>query len=306
MYLCYVDESGTPDLPGNTSHFILAGIAIPVEKWCECDAAVSRVKARFGLENAEIHVAWLVRAFREQEQVPGFAGLDYQQRRAAVFRQRTVEIHRLLKAQNHKLVKQTRKCFRQTEAYIHLTRAERRQVVQELAAVIASWGHARLFAECIDKAHFAGQVRDKTLDEQAFEQIVSRFEQYLQNIGRPSGGIRHGLLIHDNNETVARRHTELMKHFHASGTVWTGIQSLIETPLFVDSQLTGMIQMADLCGYALRRYLENSETDLFDLVFQRADRIGSTVVGVRHFTSLACACKICAAHRRNAVNAGPA
>ncbi len=29
MFLCYIDESGTSNIPGNTSHFILAGLAIP-------------------------------------------------------------------------------------------------------------------------------------------------------------------------------------------------------------------------------------------------------------------------------------
>jgi len=86
-------------------------------------------------------------------------------------------------------------------------------------------------------------------------------------------------LIHDNNETVAKKHTVLMKKFHASGTLWTNLKNIIETPLFVDSQLTGMVQIADLCAYALRRYLENNETELFDLVFQRADRKGVMVVG---------------------------
>lgn len=66
--------------------------------------------------------------------------------------------------------------------------------------------------------------------------------------------------------------------------------------MFVDSQLTNMVQLADLCAYALRRYLENGETELFDLVFQRADRVGETVVGVRHFTEDECLCKICASH----------
>jgi len=27
MILCYVDESGTPDIPGNTSHYILTGLS---------------------------------------------------------------------------------------------------------------------------------------------------------------------------------------------------------------------------------------------------------------------------------------
>lgn len=62
-----------------------------------------------------------------------------------------------------------------------------------------------------------------------------------------------------------------------------------------------MVQIADLCSYALRRYLENNETELFDLVYQRADRRGDPacpiVVGVRHFTKKDCACRICKTHR---------
>lgn len=71
----------------------------------------------------------------------------------------------------------------------------------------------------------------------------------------------------------------------------------METPLFVDSTLTSMIQMADVCSYALRRYLENGETVLFDEVFKRADRRGEKAVGVRHFTKATCTCKICQAHK---------
>ena len=106
-----------------------------------------------------------------------------------------------------------------------------------------------------------------------------------------------GLLVHDNNQTVARRHTELMRRFHREGTLWTRIDRLIETPLFVDSGLTRMVQVADLCAYALRRYLENHETALFARIFQRAHRIQNRVVGVRHFTNTSCACEICRAHR---------
>ncbi len=109
-----------------------------------------------------------------------------------------------------------------------------------------------------------------------------------------------GLLIHDNNETVAKKHTEVMKQFYKNGTLWTRIQRIIETPLFVDSQLTSMVQIADVCAYALRRYLENGEEELFDLVFQRADRKDGKVVGVRHFTKAGCSCKICSVHRRAA------
>ena len=87
-----------------------------------------------------------------------------------------------------------------------------------------------------------------------------------------------------------------MKEFLQSGTSWMTLDKVIETPMFVDSQIADSIQLADICAYALRRYLEYKEEELFDLVFQRADRKRGASVGVRHFTNLACVCKICASH----------
>ena len=82
------------------------------------------------------------------------------------------------------------------------------------------------------------------------------------------------------------------------GTLWTNIEHIIETPLFVDSELTSMVQIADLCAYCLRRYLENNESEIFKKVFKRADRRDRKVVGVRHFTDQSCSCKICISHRK--------
>ena len=299
MYLCYIDESGTSDIPGNTSHFVLAGLSIPIWHWRDCDNAIENIKRKYALGNFEIHVAWILRPYLEQSRILDFSGLNYKQRRYQVGIYRNRELLRLQKSRDPKQYKQTRKNYSKTDAYIHLTLNERRALVKEIAECVAEWGFARLFAECVDKIHFDPTRAPQTIDEQSFEQVVSRFEQYLQNISRnnPSSSC-YGMLIHDNNETVAKKHTSLMKGFHQRGTFWTKIHNIIETPLFVDSQLTSMVQIADVCGYALRRYLENSEDELFDLIFQRADRKDNIVVGVRHFTHPSCACKICSAHRK--------
>ncbi len=291
MHLCYIDESGTPDLPGNTSHYVLAGLSIPDEYWKSHHMQVEGIKAKYGLGQAEIHVAWMMRPYVEQQSIPDFASMTYEERRSQVRRARTAEILRLQQANKRKQYKQTRKNYRYTESYVHLTFDERRQVVKELAECISNWGASRLFAECIDKVHFDPGRSRNTVDEQAFEQVVSRFERFLQNV--QTG---YGILVHDNNQTVAKRHTEMMKRFLRRGTLWTQVQHIIETPMFVDSELTNMVQLADLCAYALRRYLEKSETELFDLVFQRADKRGTIAVGIRHFTSPGCQCAICAAH----------
>ncbi len=290
MHLCYIDESGTPDLPGNASHYILAGLSIPDEFWKQHILQIERVKRRYGLEDVEIHVAWMMRKYLEQQSILGFDLMSTIRRRSEVRRKRNEELLRLQRV-NRKGYKQTRKNYKNTQPYVYLTLDERRQVVTDIAEVISDWGVVRLFAECIDKLHFDPMIAGTSVHEQAFEQVVSRFERYLQNRRTD-----YGLLIHDNNETVAHRHTELMKSFLRRGTLWTQIEYVIETPMFVDSQLTSMVQLADLCAYALRRYLENDETELFDLIFQRADRLGDATVGVRHFTSAGCTCRICVSH----------
>lgn len=299
MNLCYIDESGTSSIPGNTSHFVLAGLSIPIKYWKTCENEINAIKTRYSLESTEIHTGWIVRKYLEQSKVANFEKLDYAQRRYEVEKYRNGELLRLQKASNPKLYRQTKKNYAKTKDYIHLSYDQRIAFIEEIVKAVGNWTFARLFAECIDKIHYNPSRTVRSVDEQAFEQVVSRFEQYLRNTNASSTEKNYALLIHDNNETVAKKHTELMKSFHDSGTFWTQIDNIIETPLFVNSQLTSMVQIADVCAFSLRRYLENNDEHLFKHVFKRADRVarGGIVVGIRHFTNSACSCKICTAHR---------
>ena len=297
MYLCYIDESGVSAIPGNTSHFVLAGLAIPIWKWKVCDNDISAIKREYGLEGKEIHTAWILRKYIEQSKIPDFDQLSRSERRDKMLTSRKREIYRLQRSQNQGHYRQTRKNYAKTDEYIHLTWDERKEFIYKVAECLKGWGFARLFGECIDKIHFSPDRSRLTTDEQALEQVVSRFEQFLKTRSGIDGGHQYGLLIHDNNETVAKRHTALMSTFHDKGTRWVKeLEHIIETPLFVDSELTSLIQVADLCSYAIRRYIEAGEQDLFELIFERADRRGETVVGVRHFTSHGCSCLICSSH----------
>ena len=298
MYLCYLDESGTAAIPGNSSHYVLAGLAIPIWHWKTCDHELTPILRRYGLEHSELHTAWILRKYSEQHKIAGFESLTHVERRIAVQHLRHAELLRLQSAKNPKLYKQTKKNQRATEAYIHLTYDERRKLVEEVARCVAQWNFARLFAECVNKLKFAPLTSAMTPDEMALEQVVSRFEHYLAAISRGQPQHQLGILIHDNNETTSKNHTQLMRKFLDSGTVWTDIKHIVETPLFVDSALTRMIQIADLCSYAIRRHLEKNEDWLLDIIFDRVDRRNGEVVGVRHYTPAGCACKICSSRRR--------
>src|ERR1700739_4908177 len=76
MHLCYIDESGVPELNQGTTHFVLLGLSIEAWDWRSQDRAVSVVKRKFGLGEAEIHTGWMTRRYLEQEKIPNFHTLD--------------------------------------------------------------------------------------------------------------------------------------------------------------------------------------------------------------------------------------
>lgn len=145
--------------------------------------------------------------------------------------------------------------------------------LDHLARLIGPWRDTRLFADAQNKLHTA---KVPGFDF-AFEQVVTRFNTFLSSTQGP-----HGLIVQDNNETVARRLTEAMRRYHRDGTTWRRLDRIIETPLFVDSSLTSMIQLADLCAYYTRRFFEKGESAEFGHFYPRFDKRGGRLVGLRH------------------------
>lgn len=311
MYLCYLDESGTPEDPA-TKHFVLSGVAIPAESWKQTDADITAIKTRFGLDRSEIHTGWMLRSYNTQDAIPGFDTLSWSDRRAAIQARRTARLAGLVG--NPRKLERKRLFYRKTHPYIHLTRNERRDVVFQIARAFAANRESRMFGGAINKDWFnAVPNRRLPMFEFAFDSIVNRFQAFLSNraqyISRtnPSDARRFiGLLVQDNNPTVAKRLTALMRRFQVEGTFFRTIDRIIETPFFVDSQLTSMVQVADIAAYAVRRYLDNSESELFDIFYARVDRARQTPVGLRHYCHKPCPCKICLEHGASPFSIGAA
>jgi hypothetical protein len=176
---------------------------------------------------------------------------------------------------------------------------------------ISKWEWAVLIASCIDKSYFLAKIRRDHVNESAFRNIIISFDKLLQSAegfnfieGEDTHSrtqIReHGLLIHDNNATVALKHTRHMRTVHADVLRWrmNSFDRIIETPLFVDSSLTRMIQLADLWAYSLRRYVENDDPSLFSPLYNKRTLLGKTPhefcpAIVQHLAEQTCPCMIC-------------
>lgn len=290
MYFLYIDESGT----ANTTHFVLSGIAIQSNKWIEKTYQVSQIKKKYRISGKELHSAWMMRRYLEQERIDGFEELDDINRKNAVLKQRKATLLSVSAQSGKKKLLSTKKNFKKTFSYVHLTREERINCLQELADLIGSWYDCRLFAEAVDRSHY--DLKDPIFDN-SFKYLVARFDAFLENFSGTQYNY-HGILIQDNNETMATQLTAMMRKFHKTGTLWNPETRIIETPLFVNSELTGMIQLADLIAYCTRRFFENGETDLFNRIYPRFDRKPrGAVVGIRHYTgAFNCKCKVCQDH----------
>jgi len=225
--------------------------------------------------------------------IPDYGKMSHNERRRAMIGIRALNLARSrTRAQHYEINKN----YAKTSEYIHLTVEERKAAIHELADLTCSWDDSVLFAEAQDKVKAPSE---KSFDF-AFEQVVTRFNTFLSQRGQSIG-----IIVQDNNPTVASRLTREMRRYHSRGTMWSRIERIIETPLFVDSHLTSMVQLADLCAYAVRRFCEKKERDLFNRINCRFDSKGGHLVGIRHFTGkFPCTCDICTAHGRSNASTG--
>jgi len=92
MHVIYVDESGIPDSGQSTNHFVVAGMAIPLNTWKDKDREIRILLQNHRLSDIELHTAWMARKYPEQERIPNFETLDDKNRRALVEIERKKDI----------------------------------------------------------------------------------------------------------------------------------------------------------------------------------------------------------------------
>lgn len=297
MYIMYIDESGTPDLGQKPDHFVLLGIAIPIDSWSVCSSEIRLIKDRHHLKDQELHTAWMAQKYPEQERIIDFHKKGHTERRRLVQNQRSNALLGLDRSRKYARHKALKKNYKKSAGYIHLTWAERIQFLKEIGDAVGAWRDAKLFCECVDKARY---THAQPIFQQSFEQVVSRFQSFLSTRSTGPGIAEKGIIVQDHNSSEAIGLTKLMRAFYKTGTQWRQINRIVETPLFVDSQITELVQIADYCAYATRRFFDNGEQLLFDKIYSRFDRVpAGHLVGLRHMTcGVQCRCKVCLDHGR--------
>ena len=110
-------------------------------------------------------------------------------------------------------------------------------------------------------------------------QQVRQYLQRLRNSGNSSG--HRGLVILDKSahETTLQ---QMSVEFRTLGTSWGVIRNLADTPLFVDSRASRVIQLADHVAYSVFRRYQSRDTQYIDLIDSKFDSEDGIVHGLAH------------------------
>jgi hypothetical protein len=88
----------------------------------------------------------------------------------------------------------------------------------------------------------------------------------------------------------------LAKNFRNNGATWGHFRYLAEVPVFIDSEASRIMQLADLVAWATRRKYEHSDGRFFDPLIPRFDSDGGVIHGLYHargWMGEACFCPAC-------------
>ena len=109
---------------------------------------------------------------------------------------------------------------------------------------------------------------------------------------------QRGLLILDKSarETTLQN---MAREFRTFGTRWGVVRNLADTPLFIDSSASRVIQLADHVAYAVFRRYESGDTQYFDLIASKFDTADGVVHGLVHkqYSDPKCMCLACVTRR---------
>ena len=183
---------------------------------------------------------------------------------------------------------------RRTQPWKRLSRDEARGTIKSVLAVLANARDtARAFACVVHKPSFPNQ--DPM--EVAFEDLCSRFDRYLQRL-RAGGDTQRGLVILDKSahETTLQ---QMAVGFRTLGTRWGVIRLLADTPLFVDSRASRVIQLADHVAYAVFRRYQSGDTQYLDRIGHKFDSEDGVLHGLAHkeLGNPHCTCIACLSRR---------
>jgi hypothetical protein len=178
-----------------------------------------------------------------------------------------------------------------------MPRKDRLAVLNSVYELLAQMTEkVELFAVAFDKRCFPS---DDPV-QRTCEEISGHFDALLARLETddPKHGKQMGLMIFDECNHRATLHA-LMAQYRSTGASWGKVRHLAEIPMFTDSRLTRMLQIADFVAYAVFRRYEHGDSQFLDKIIHRFDQSGGILHGLAHLCTnrQTCFCPACASRR---------
>lgn len=131
-----------------------------------------------------------------------------------------------------------------------------------------------------------------------FEEVISGFntflhESYKVQRDRRTGYGNKGLIIIDQNRED--QYKSLLDTFQEEGTRYGTLTNIVDIPYFARCKDTTMLQLADLCSYAIFRYFEKHDDTFINFIVHRIYKTkDGKLFGLKHIAPPECECISCA------------
>jgi hypothetical protein len=167
------------------------------------------------------------------------------------------------------------------------------QRVATLDDIYSRIGHVQrgltLFAAVVHKADYLKQYKGRVDPyTAAFEGLCTMFNIFLQRlqsrVGRPERGI---VVIDESSPALSSQLRLLLAKFQATGTRWTALTQVIETPFFFDSKTSRIMQIADFASYSVFRWYEASDDSYIKRIIHKFEHDRTKCHGLKCYP-LAC------------------
>lgn len=125
-----------------------------------------------------------------------------------------------------------------------------------------------LFGAVLNKSTYQGE----SLYEELFTQITSRFDMFLKRRYDKTRKREKGIAIFDKS-TLELQFQTLSQTFQKTGNHWGNtLVNFAEVPLFLDSKMSRLIQLADIIAYSIFRKYEHNDDNYFPIIQNCFDR----------------------------------
>jgi len=92
---------------------------------------------------------------------------------------------------------------------------------------------------------------------------------------------------------------KLSREFRKAGTRWGSLKNIADSPFFVDSRASRLVQLADHVAYSVFRRYNTGDAQYMDIIASRFDEADGVYHGLshKHADRLNCTCHGCLSRR---------